>query len=367
MPSTTTERADVIATVPPALAGQDAVQLLMDHYGIAASVTALVSERDQNFLVKSLDGARYILKIANIAEDREFTDFQVAALSHIQNWCVANPNRILKVPSVIRSQAGAQLFDYDIDGNPHRVRLVSFVAGEPMHGKTRSIDLCRNLGRYSATLAEALCGFQHAGENPALLWDMKRTAELTRYVHHIGNKRTRDLVEQVLEEYLARVAPEVVNLRSQVIHNDLNPENVMVESNNHDRIAGVIDFGDMLRSPLIFDVGVAASYLRQLSGNALEYVAPFIASYNAVTELLEVELAMLIYLVKTRLAASLTILHWRVSLRAEDDAYLKASLASESSAEAFLRNLHALCSDQAVDELRRACTARSGNLTQPLL
>jgi Ser/Thr protein kinase RdoA (MazF antagonist) len=40
-------------------------------------------------------------------------------------------------------------------------------------------------------------------------------------------------------------------LRRQVIHSDLHGDNVLTVSDDENRIAGVIDFGDMVRAPLI--------------------------------------------------------------------------------------------------------------------
>ncbi len=58
--------------------------------------------------------------------------------------------------------------------------------------------------------------------------------------------------------------PQLAGLRHQVIHNDLNLHNVLVDPKDGARVAGVIDFGDMVR-------GRCSSSLqspRRISGSA---------------------------------------------------------------------------------------------------
>ena len=56
------------------------------------------------------------------------------------------------------------------------------------------------------------------------------------------------------------IAPQFPDWRWQVVHNDLNPHNVLCAPDAPDRIAGVLDFGDMVRTPLVCDLAVAAAY-----------------------------------------------------------------------------------------------------------
>jgi Ser/Thr protein kinase RdoA (MazF antagonist) len=87
---------------------------------------------------------------------------------------------------------------------------------------------------------------------------------------------------------------------------------------------------------LIVDVGIGASYLRLMNGNPLAGIAEFLAGYHSVTPLEIAEIDMLFDLVRTRLAASITILSWRASMRGEDDAYLAGAVPAEGSAARFV-------------------------------
>ena len=82
----------------PAFTPEDAAALARRLYGIDGRATPLPSERDQNFRLDA-DGARYVLKIANPAEDEAVLELQNAAMTRLaaQDLHVA--------PAVVPSQA----------------------------------------------------------------------------------------------------------------------------------------------------------------------------------------------------------------------------------------------------------------------
>jgi Ser/Thr protein kinase RdoA (MazF antagonist) len=63
-----------------------------------------------------------------------------------------------------------------------------------------------------------------------------------------------------LAHFMQQVQPRLGGLRHQVIHNDLNPYNVLVDPQDHITTVGLIDFGDMVQAPLINELAVACSY-----------------------------------------------------------------------------------------------------------
>ena len=72
--------AGILGTPPPVLSGARGAELVRDVWGLAAdTVRSLASERDLNLMV----GGRYVLKVANPAEDPEVLDMENAAMAHI--------------------------------------------------------------------------------------------------------------------------------------------------------------------------------------------------------------------------------------------------------------------------------------------
>ncbi len=337
----------ILTTTPPALAAAEAEKIARDLYGIDGVVQPLVSERDQNFKLRCPDGGRYVLKISNHAEQIEVIDFQNQALLH-----VASRDPAIPLPRVIPTLAGALHGRIRHDGQMHCVRLLSWLDGKVMHATAAGPALARDMGRLLARLGVALQGFDHPGSSLPLLWDMKRAASLADFMGYVEEAGLRRMVEETLATFVTRVKPVLERLRSQVIHNDMNPGNLLIDSEGPERISGLIDFGDLTKSPLVIDLAVAAAYQLSPGDDPLAGVLPMIAGYHGIEPLQPVEMEILTDLIRTRLITSLLIGSYRAKLFPENREYL---LISHQSAKNFLQNLSHLPADAALDRIRAAC------------
>lgn len=342
---------EVIATEPPSFSLQQAVDIAREHYNIDVTGGALLGERDQNFLLSQANGQRYVLKIASAAEDPLATDLQIQALLHIE----ANQDSLVTTPTIQLTTTGTHSITVELDGRSHVVRIVSYLAGIPLESDVRDAELARCLGQYLARLGKALSDFSHPGADHSLLWDLKQAAFLKSLLQYIDDKNIRRLAASELDHFEANILPVFTSLRWQVIHNDMNPGNVLLHEGGQSGIAGVIDFGDIVRSPLIADVAVAASYMRAFEGNPLALIAEFIAGYHEETPLARAEIDVLHSLIKIRLVTTIAILSWRASLRGAQDSYLQDALVSEQQAELFLKKLSEIPDENAVQSYRQVC------------
>jgi len=111
----------------------------------------------------------------------------------------------------------------------------------------------------------------------------------------------------------------------------------------------------MLRAPLVVELGIAASYLRSDETDALAHVASFVAAYDGILPLEEIEFDLLYDILRTRLATTITMLHWRLATNGNDDAYAQESLQIESSAEYFLTRINAMTRQAFSNRLRQEC------------
>lgn len=338
---------DAIAAAPPSVSEIEVLELLDREYGMQGELSSLVSERDQNFRLAVTGGRQFVVKIANAAEPEQITDFQIQALLHLEA-----SNCPVAVPQVIRTCAGAVSSAITSGAARHILRVVSFVPGRPVEGTVPGPDLAFALGQSLAELDVALSDFSHPGQSQVLLWDMQRAGELRDLMIHVSDPELQAIVRSCLDHFEERVAPLLSELRSQVIHNDLNPGNVLITDLEPPSVAGVIDFGDMVRAPLVVDVAIAAAYLRSTADGTLAPTRALIAGFQSVVPLEEREREMLFDLIRMRLATTITILHWRVSARSADDAYLKKALL-ESSSERFLRHVNAISRQGFVDRVLR--------------
>jgi len=346
----------VIAEDAPTFSDAEAISILKERYGLDATVSTLVSERDQNFRVRTASGEQYVLKIANTAEAPEVTDFQVQALMHIA--AVVRREEIpIDSPEVILTVDGETQIKLNSTSGQHVARVVTFVKGIPLAERVASPELARNLGVYLAHLGIALRGFSHPGSQQSLLWDLQQALNLRGLVKYVNDVEVAQAVNDTLDEFERHVAPILGSLRAQVIHSDFNADNVLIDAEDLDRVAGVIDFGDMLHAPLVVDVAIGASYLRPPDGDPLRLIAEFVAGYHRVQPLDHTETDILHELIQARLCASIAILEWRAAMRGSDDPYLEKLVEGEASARSFLCRLREVPRDSARQVFRQVCAS----------
>ncbi|UDF30716.1 UNVERIFIED_ORG: aminotransferase class III-fold pyridoxal phosphate-dependent enzyme [Roseateles sp. XES5] len=335
---------DMLKTTPD-FSTETAAALLSEHYGLAGALSPLASERDQNFKVESPAGS-FILKIVNAAEPEVESDFQTALLAHIGTHAGDLP--VPHIRPTVRGESLARVTSPD--GVGHRIRLVSWVDGQPLAETERSDAALESLGRMLGRFDGALKGFMHPGALRDLDWDIRKAGRSAERLRHVAAAEDRALLERFLARFTA-LEQRLATLRAAVIHNDANDWNVLVDAADHDRISGLIDFGDALYSPLIAEVAIAAAYAGLDHADPIGAAAAIARGFHAEYPLLAEEVDVLYDLIAIRLVTSVTM---SASRRAhtEDNPYLAIS---ERPAWALLRKLDRMNPRFATAILRKAC------------
>lgn len=336
-----------LSAAPPNLSVAIIDAAVAEQFNLRGSYTPLVSERDQNFLLTTSGGQQYVVKVTSSAEAKAVSDFQIAALLHLEQF------KNLRVPQVVRTLNERLSGSVQHEGTTYRLRLNNYLAGDLLASLPLNDELARDFGAKLASLDIGLEPFSHEGEQPVLLWDLQRAGELRALLCHIDDATVRGRVSAVIDDFERLVVPRLGTLRTQVIHGDANPENVLIDPASR-RVSGFIDFGDMIRAPLVFEVAIAAAYLRAEDTQPLEFIAPFVAGYCSVRPLESIELSLMFDLVRARLATTITLLYWRLSAREQNDPYRQKTLQREAGASAFLAALERLGRTASLDELRQA-------------
>lgn len=117
------------------------------------------------------------------------------------------------------------------------------------------------------------------------------------------------MVEEVVEAFEKNVLSKLNSFETQIIHGDFNEQNIIVEAcaNGEDyKVKGVIDFGDTNKSPLLFEVGIALTYM-MLQAKNLESGGIFLAGFEAILPLNSELKQYLKYCVAARFAQSLVM------------------------------------------------------------
>ncbi|WP_409158382.1 phosphotransferase [Pectobacterium sp. B2J-2] len=301
----------------PQVSCPQALAIAQQEYGLSGQVTLLQGERDMNFCLTVTPDERYMLKVINAAEPADVSDFQTALLLHLAQQAPELP-----VPRIQPTTLGLPETCVEMGGEQLRVRLVSYLAGTPQHLTAPSTALMPQLGSTLAQLDKALHGFTHPAANRSLLWDISRAEQVRPYLDFISERQQHQHLLRIFDRYDSRVAPVLTTLRRQVIHNDLNPHNVLVDGASLTRVSGIIDFGDAIFAPLICEVATALAYQIGEGADLLEQVVPFIAAYHQHSPLVPEEIALLPDLIATRMALTLTIAQWRALRYPDNREYL---------------------------------------------
>jgi Ser/Thr protein kinase RdoA (MazF antagonist) len=307
-----------LGTSAPRLAATEVERLVRKLYAIDARAEPLAAERDQNCLVHAASGERYVLKISNPSEPMPIVDFQIAALDHVARMAPSLP-----LPRVVRTIAGRTREAMRLpDGSHCTVRMLTYVDGLQARETAGSAAQRRAMATCLAELDIALAGFVHPAAVHDLLWNVATAHRLRDKLEFIANPERRAIAALFMDRFTTNVLPRLPALRAQVIHNDYHLYNVLVAPDDHARVCGIIDFGDMVWAPLVGEVATAASYHMESEKDPFAGASEFIGAYHASLPLMDGELEVLPDLVATRHLITLLISEWRASRYAENRAYI---------------------------------------------
>ena len=330
----------------PRFSAEAAGRLAAERFGVRGAAEELASERDQNFRLHVEGGLGFVLKIARAGEDEGALELQGLALERVGR---ALPGL---VPEVVPALGGERWCTVDGDeGHEHRARLLTWIPGAPLaHVRPHSPPLLRDMGRALGRVDRALEGLEHPAAERELEWDLTRASDvIASCARTIDDPRRRGRALRFAEG-LDR--DRLRALRRGLIHNDANDHNVLVRDElAGQKVCGLLDFGDMLRTVVLGEVAIAATYAMLGKRDPLAAGAQVVAGYNEAFPLEEPELALLYELIRARLYTSVALAA-RNRRTEPDDAYLAVS---EAPAWELLERLEATHPELAQAVFRAAC------------
>ncbi len=337
---------DVLEADPPQLTPREAAEIAASRYGVTGTARLLVSERDQNFLIDEPDETAWILKVANSAEDQAVLDMEVTAIDRIVAVDAGLP-----VPVVRPSLAGRPIELVESPSGAHLVRLIPRMPGR--HADPIGLDRAtiEGIGEVVARVAVALRGFFHPAAGRSIAWDQQRLPDLFPNADLVENGERRRLLERVIDRVGERVLPALPSLRSQVIHDDLTLDNLLLDDAH--RVSGIIDFGDMSHTALVLDIPATLQSLVRGRTDLFEVAEALLGGYASITPLEQEEAELMGDLLAGRMAQTILISADRTR-RYPDNAYIHGW--SEPAWE-LLEQLEAIGFDEAGQRL--AAIARS--------
>ena len=284
---------------PPSLPSNALAQIARELFEVDGTLTPLRGEREQNAAVRTTTGDTFVLKLAPV-HDRDAIDFQCAALDHI-----AQRDDTLPVPRIVATGDGELYTTVTTDdAEPVLARLLTFLPGCTFDDAVEVSASCLDgVGHLQASVATALADFDHHAADAHMPWALDSGSLADNRLWDGLDPDARDLAEPCRQR-VDEVIDRLHDLPRQVIHSDGHRGNLLRPDARSESIVGVIDFGDLVRSATVCDLGISgASFL----GDQRDPIGGLIAltrGYHRVRRLSSAEAALVPELVLSRMVLS---------------------------------------------------------------
>jgi hydroxylysine kinase len=292
------------------LADSTVLKLLEQTYGLKGTLVRIPTEKDETFRLR--DGEEtYLVKVSSPDEDPVIVQLQTACMEHLERTAPELP-----VQRLVKSLGGdPQVLIPAGEGPFDRVlRVMHFMPGEVLANHEASAGQLQLVGRSCARLGLALQDFDHPRADRMLLWDLKHFHRMRPLLDYVDEKQKRSLAEDIFDQFDEKVVPLLDTLTSQVVHGDFSPFNVLVAPNRPDYVTGIIDFGDVVRTAVIFDISVTmANLLGADPGSPWEHALHVMDGYRSIRPLPGQEFEALTVSAPARLLLRALITQWRAS------------------------------------------------------
>ncbi len=288
------------------------------NYGLLPQVISLTGERDCNFLATSASGANCVLKFVNASEPEVETQFQIALLRHLDSQGMA----AMAPKHLVCGDSGDYLLLQDEAGRDCRVRSYTYLHGMAAVKAKPSAAQRRAVGSALGQFDRALRGFEHPGMQRDFLWNLMQLGRLKPLVIHIDDSVLRNIASEFIAAFEASISTALSGMRQQAIHNDLSKSNYLVQTSDHNSVAGILDFGDVVIAPLVCDPAIAASYQMVDAEDPLAAIEELLEGYMEQITLTEDERRHVLDLVLARVVQRLVLTEWRAAMFPENRGYI---------------------------------------------
>jgi Ser/Thr protein kinase RdoA (MazF antagonist) len=129
---------------------------------------------------------------------------------------------------------------------------------------------------------------------------------------YAGDRASASLARRIFDQFDEHVRPALPLLTRQVVHGDFSRYNVLVDDAVPGYVSGVIDFGDVVRTAVVFDIAVGMGNLLGAGpGGPWGHALQFLDGYLAVRPVAGRELAVLAVSAQARLLLRALMARWR--------------------------------------------------------
>ncbi|MGH3171331.1 MAG: phosphotransferase, partial [Trebonia sp.] len=286
---------------------QSVARLVAERYGLSGQLTRIPTEKDDTFALSTNTG-KFLVKVSPPGESLDIVNLQTAAMLHIRDRAPGLP---VQVP--VAAADGAFECPVSAPGDAARaLRVLTYLPGQLLSRAQPSARQVRSIGSMLARLSIALRDFAHPRQDRLLIWDLQRFHRLRPLLDYVEDEANAALAARIFDQFDDQVRPLLPALTRQVVHSDFSPYNLLVDDSTPGYVKGVIDFGDVVRTAVVFDVAVGmANLLGTGPGNPWAVPLQFLDGYLAVRAVERRELAVLAVSAQARLLLRALMAQWR--------------------------------------------------------
>lgn len=323
-----------------------AAAMALEHYGVKGTTKQLDGYEDLNFMLLTEEGTRFIIKLTTNQDFETLLRVQNKVLSELSS----QPTTERKYPNALESLSGSKMIKIqDVNGRPYLLRMLEFVEGEFLANVDYTDEMLRSLGAFVATMDKAMMAMHH----PELIgvtheWDHAHFLDIEQYMDALPEPKQKRLIAYCFLQYKEVALPVLKPLRKTLLHNDPNDWNVLVQNG---KVSGIIDFGDLVHTHLVCELGILIGYTAQKAEDPLACAARIIEGYAAVVPLQEEELRVVYYLAIARMCTTI-VMAAHSSKLSPDNEYIGVHF---DSAWALLQKWMAISPIRAENTFREVC------------
>ncbi|XP_032870889.1 hydroxylysine kinase-like isoform X1 [Amblyraja radiata] len=339
---------DEAAVIRPSLSEAQVVELVGRLYGLKVSeVKPLPSYMDQNFHILVCEtqeggdhGESYVLKVLNTAEsqDTDLVEVQTRVMMFLnqKGFPTATPITTIdgKILSLETISCGEEYKNY-------MVRLLTYLPGTQLLGISADPQILYKIGRTLAQINKVLTEFKHPNikslQRDSYIWNLSNTHQLHKYLFAVKNTSDRQIVEQIIQQFMKKILPNINNFHKSIIHGDFTHTNILVQPLHSSadccnvaghmqqelEISGILDFGDTACGYYVCDLAICIMHLMLDSEDPLHVGGHILAGFESVIPLTLQERDALYLLVLCRFSQSLVFGTYNILRYPDNEEYLQ--------------------------------------------
>lgn len=292
--------------------------LLARHFQLSGRLERLATEKDDTFRLRT-GTADHLVKVSPPDEAVAVVALQTAVMRHLETEAPHLPVQRVRETT----EGGDNVLIETKDGGVRVLRVFDFVEGAVLARTNPGPHQLAKAGQMLGRVDLALRSFRHPADERRLVWDLRHFYQLRELIEYTPSAAHRRLAQEVFRLFHEAVVPRLGDLETQVIHGDYSPYNVLVDPGTDSFVTGVIDFGDSMRSALIFDPAVSvANLLGRTPWDPWREACSFVAGYEQARPIKDTELPLLPVAALARLTLRALVTRWRAERVPERRDYL---------------------------------------------